>query len=124
MWETLRFEHFKSPSTFLSDGQTHEVFIVKSYFSGGAGQVPLPVCFLHRGGAGCGPQCVGPLPGRGPQVLTLTQSIFFSLPHFIYRAGTTGIICLMHFAGLESHKVLAFRYILFMNYVHNIYLCL
>ena len=63
---------FQVAVNFLfSDGQTHEVFIVTSYFSGWAGQVPLPVCFLHRGGAGCGPQCPGPLPGRGPQVLTL-----------------------------------------------------
>ena len=79
MLETLRFEHFKSPSTFFP--QT----VVTSYFSGWAGQVPLPVCFLHRGGAGCGPQCPGPLPGRGPQVLTLAQSSI--LAHLIYSQG-------------------------------------
>ena len=43
----------------------------------------------------------------------LTQSTAKITWFYFYRAGTTGIICLMHFAGLESHKVWAFRFILF-----------
>jgi len=34
---------------------------------GRACQVPVPLCGLHRGGAGGGPQCAGALPGRGSQ---------------------------------------------------------
>ena len=86
-------------------------------FSGGSGQVPLPLYLLHRGGAGYGSQCPGPLPRRGTHVSPDPVDSKNNLILFC-RAGTTGIICLMHFAGLESHKVGAFRYILFKHLYH------
>ena len=93
---------------------TSHSFIIYLTLSGGSGQVPLPLYLLHRGGAGYGSQCPGPLPGRGTQVSpNPVDCKNLSRLNFIYRAGTTGIICLMHFAGLESHKVWAFRFILF-----------
>ena len=47
---------------------TSHSFIIYLTLSGGSGQVPLPLYLLHRGGAGYGSQCPGPLPRRGAQV--------------------------------------------------------
>ena len=70
MWETLRFKETSHDSHYssISHCLTPDIFIKLIIFPGGVGQVPLPLCVLHRGGAILGPKRAGSLSGRGAQV--------------------------------------------------------